>query len=233
MSQTLVIPRRFCGPPDSGNGGWTCGSLAQHLEGQVEVTLRRPPPLGRPLEITHLAEGLVLSDEGALVAEATLANLDLEQPQPVPASIAAEATKGYKGFEHHIFPTCFTCGPERAEHDGLRIFAGPVTGRPHTVADCWTPDASLSDTDGMVPEPIVWAALDCPSGWVHLGDGVVALLGRMTARLHSKVEAGVPYVVVAESAGAEGRKRYSRSALFTGEGEAVAVARATWIVVER
>lgn len=233
MSQVLIIPRRFCGPPDSGNGGWTCGSLAQHLEGQAEVTLRRPPPLDRPLEITLREDGLVLTDGGEVVAEARPADLDLEQPRPVSASVATEAAKGYKGFEHHIFPTCFTCGTQRAHNDGLRIFAGPVEGRPHTVADCWTPDASLADADGVVAEPIVWAALDCPSGWVHLGDGVVALLGRMSARLHERVEAGERYVVVAESAGADGRKRHSRSALFTSEGEAVAVARATWIVVDR
>ena len=24
----LIVPQRFCGPPDSGNGGWTAGALA-------------------------------------------------------------------------------------------------------------------------------------------------------------------------------------------------------------
>ncbi len=30
----LLVPARFCGPPVSGNGGWTCGAMAQLVHGQ-------------------------------------------------------------------------------------------------------------------------------------------------------------------------------------------------------
>ena len=52
----LTVPRRFCGPPGSGNGGYTAGLLAERVQGgtahavshapgcpAVEVTLRQPP----------------------------------------------------------------------------------------------------------------------------------------------------------------------------------------------
>ena len=41
---TMTIPRRFCGPPNSGNGGYVCGTLARCIPGAAEVTLRAPPP---------------------------------------------------------------------------------------------------------------------------------------------------------------------------------------------
>ena len=49
MRNQITIAKRFCGPPRSGNGGYVCGSLAAFVEGTAEVTLRRPPPLDRPL----------------------------------------------------------------------------------------------------------------------------------------------------------------------------------------
>ena len=42
MTGTLVIGSRFCGPPDSGNGGYVCGLIADYLGGPAEVTLRKP-----------------------------------------------------------------------------------------------------------------------------------------------------------------------------------------------
>ena len=38
--QTMTIPRRFRGPPNSGNGGYVCGMLARQIAGAAEVTLR-------------------------------------------------------------------------------------------------------------------------------------------------------------------------------------------------
>ena len=32
----------------------------------------------------------------------------------------------HAGLHDHRYPTCFVCGPERAQGDGLRIFTGPV-----------------------------------------------------------------------------------------------------------
>ena len=48
----ITFDRRFRGPLTSANGGFACGSLAAFVDaGEVEVTLRLPPPLGRPLQV--------------------------------------------------------------------------------------------------------------------------------------------------------------------------------------
>src|ERR1700755_3232526 len=71
-SDSLVIPPRFCGPPDIGNGGYVCGRIAAHLDGPVTVTLRRPPPLATPMAIERDGEASVRIHHGrTLIAEAT------------------------------------------------------------------------------------------------------------------------------------------------------------------
>jgi hypothetical protein len=47
MMAPLVIASRFCGLPDSGNGGYVCGFVAARLGGQAEITL--PARLSTPL----------------------------------------------------------------------------------------------------------------------------------------------------------------------------------------
>lgn len=50
------IDPRFTGPPGTANGGWTAGLMAGFLpvDGPVEVTLRKPPPIGRALDVLLL-----------------------------------------------------------------------------------------------------------------------------------------------------------------------------------
>ena len=55
----IAIDKRFCGPPNSGNGGYVCGLLAKHFPGSAEITLRAPPPLERELHIETCADGAV------------------------------------------------------------------------------------------------------------------------------------------------------------------------------
>src|SRR5215218_4317713 len=47
----IVIDRRFRGPDQSGNGGYTCGLVAGAMDGPAAVTLRLPPPLEVPLRV--------------------------------------------------------------------------------------------------------------------------------------------------------------------------------------
>ena len=42
----VAIEKRFCGPPKSANGGYVCGLLASYIDGDAEITLLAPPPLG-------------------------------------------------------------------------------------------------------------------------------------------------------------------------------------------
>jgi hypothetical protein len=219
----VIIPRRYNGPPDSANGGYTCGLVAGLLGGTAEVTLRRPPPLERELEVALELDGteVELRDGDAVVAEGRIVEWELEVPEPVSVEEAEAASRRYPGFEAHAYETCFTCGPAR--DDGLGVFAGPVEGRPGVVASPWTPTGEIS------PE-IVWAALDCPSGWAvddFQREGV--LLGRMAAHLLRLPRESEPHVVLGWRSGEDGRKRYAGSAVFTAGGQLVASARSTWI----
>ena len=223
----MIIPRRYNGPPDSANGGYTCGLVAGLLGGTAEVTLRRPPPLERELEVALELDGteVELRDGDSVVAEGRVVEWELEVPEPVSVEEAEAASRRYAGFEAHAYDTCFTCGPAR--DDGLGVYAGPVEGRPGVVASSWTPA-------GEVPPEIVWAALDCPSGWAvddFQREGV--LLGRMAAHLLRLPEEGEPHVVLGWRIGEDGRKRYAGSALFTKDGDLVASARSTWVVPAR
>ena len=79
----VIIEHRFHGPPDSGNGGYVCGLLAEALDGVVEVTLRQPPPLDVPLELTVENAAGALTRDGELIASARPGSLDLKVPEPL------------------------------------------------------------------------------------------------------------------------------------------------------
>ncbi len=232
MSEQVIIDQRFRGPPESGNGGYVCGVVAELIGGTAEVTLRRPPPLDRPLQVARLDNGgVALRDGETVIAEGAPASLEIDPRAPVSFTEAEEASRSFLGFRQHIFPTCLVCGPQRTEGDGLRIFPGPIPGR-DIVAAPWMPDASLAGEDSTVRPEFVWAALDCPSGWAVFGDpsqGRPAVLGRLAARLIAPIQPSERCVVVGWPLGEEGRKLYSGTALFSADGELRAVARATWV----
>ena len=101
----IVVRRRFRGPSESGHGGYTCGLIAAFIDGPAEVTLRRPPPLEREMEIRRLDGGCVAAYDGeTLIAEAQPATLEMSIPAPVSPAEAAIAREGYLGFHQHQFP---------------------------------------------------------------------------------------------------------------------------------
>src|SRR4051812_10820677 len=101
----ILIDRRFRGPNDSGNGGYSCGLFADGRE--AEVTLRLPPPLETPLRVEN---GSVLSGD-VLVAEVRPGRVELDPPPPVSwdDAVAAQAPD-----LDSPFPQCFVCGHARA-----------------------------------------------------------------------------------------------------------------------
>lgn len=227
---TVTIPRRFNGPPTSGHGGYSCGAVAELVDGVAEVTLRMPPPLDVAMSVERNGEHVRVVHAGAIVAEARPTHVDAaDVPPPVALDAAERASRGYPGFEGHAFPTCFACGPDRVPGDGLRIFPGPVEGT-DIVAASWTPSGDLGDP---VEDVFLWAALDCPSGWAVLArHRAVGVLGRMALVRVGDVRAGVPHVVTGwATAEPDGRKLFSGSAVFDHDGGVLAVARATWITI--
>ena len=142
MTDPLVIAPRFCGPPGIGNGGYVCGRLAAYLESPVTVTLLRPAPLGAPLAVEGDGGNSVRIHHGrTLIAEATSApgGPAREIPGLVSMAEAHAAAGGARYYADPVFPDCFVCGMGRRSGDGLRIFPGPLAGRPLWAAP-WTPD---------------------------------------------------------------------------------------------
>jgi hypothetical protein len=242
--QTMTIPRRFRGPPNSGNGGYVCGMLARQIAGAAEVTLRAPPPLETELDLVEVGTGVWEVRQGtATIAIGSAVTLDLSRLERATYAEAVEAAKRTPVKPHeHLLPMCFVCGPDRAPGDGLRLFAGPLL-RQHargTFAVPWTPDASLAAADGLVAPEFVWSALDCPTGYVAQHDPETGnfnvlpiLLGRLSVRIEGRPRPGERCVVTSWKTGSEGRRLIAEAALF-GEGEnPLAVGRAIWIVVDR
>lgn len=230
---TVHIARRFCGPPQSGNGGYVCGLLGRALGTTATVRLLSPPPLEVALQLAQDEHGVLRLVEGErAIAQAMPATLDLQAP-PAPTLAQAEAASArFVGRHSHPFPGCFVCGPERDEGDGLRLFPGRVDGI-DMVAAPWTPAANLADERGELNTEFVWSALDCTGffAFAPLPDGAPALLGELTARIDAPVRAGQPHVVAGWQLGAEGRKRWAGSVIYDAGGTVLAVARATWIVM--
>lgn len=229
---SFLVPARYCGPPESGNGGWVSGRLASLVDTDdaapaVAVRLSSPPPLDRPLVVQRSRGTVQLLDGGHLVARGTPA------PEPaidgIPGPISPiEARTASDRFDltgqRHPFPTCFVCGPLRAEGDGLRIFPGPVEGAPRpTTAAVWRPTESSVE--------LVWAALDCPGGWALGIDETPMVLGTMTARVLELPTVGDELVVLGWERGIEGRKHHCGTVLYAGS-RLLGHAEATWIAVD-
>ena len=251
IPEQLLVPRRFCGPPDSGNGGWTAGALATHLACDpddragswpaIEVSLRQPPPLDSPMLLSEDGGttsasfgGVVIATARCLPADAAVALSDVD---PVPHAEARAAESTYAGHTFHPFPTCFACGTGRQEGDGLRIFPGAVSG--DRVAATWRPDPSLAedfhayaDASARASVATTWAALDCVGGWAGDLTERLMVLGRMTTRIDALPVIGEDHVVVGERRGGEGRKTFTAATLHDSAGRVVASAEHVWIAVD-
>ena len=234
MADTLLIPRRFCGPASSGNGGYTCGALAAFLDGDTEVTLRGPPPLDRPMDVERSDNGVraLLGDQ--VIAEARPTAFTLQVPPPPSLEEATRASSGFPWREGHPYPRCFVCGTQRSPGDGLCIHPGAVEGR-NIAAAPFVPDPTLAGDDGRLRRDIVWAALDCPSWFGFQCTNAFTgemLLGRLATRIDALPRIGDRCICVGWSLGREGRKVHCASALYSADGELLASARATWIVLK-
>lgn len=239
-ASALTIPRRYCGPPSSGNGGWTAGALAARLApapGPVEVTLRMPPPLETELTVAagDSPDQVELRHGEGVVAAARRVDGRLDDvPAPTVAqALAAEAA--YPSLVSHPFASCFVCGTAREPGDGLRIFPGPVEQpdtEPPRSAATWTPDPGLAEDGDRVGTAVAWAALDCVGGWAADFGSRPMVLGRMTAVLDSLPRVGRRYVVVGQRGAVEGRKSHTTATLRAADGQVIGRASHVWITVD-
>jgi hypothetical protein len=249
---TFTVPTRFCGPPDSGNGGYTCGLLARELGGVVECTLRAPVPLEVPLLFERTPAGGVLRRGEKTIVEGSPTTMAVTPPAPVSLHAATEAMAASPALSpQHPFPTCFVCGPKRGMHDGLRIFpallgktAGVSSRPPNPSAPganapaqdlfvaAWVPDHEFGDSEHLLRAEFLWAAMDCPTGF-GAGFPTVGKLvtGRMAVQQLKSIRTGAGCVLMSWPLGVEGRKHFSAACLYQDE-ELRAVAKATWIRIE-
>jgi hypothetical protein len=230
--RTLAIERHLTGPRRAANGGFAAGTIARAVDADVvTVTLHRPARLGARLLVDDRPAGAVAVTDrrGQLVATARPGELDPTDPPPPPSPTDATLARAAHPFYgvRHALSTCVVCGPNRA--DGMHVTPGPVPGRPDLLAAPWTVQPNVA-THGAALFPAVWAALDCPSyPAAALRDGVVALLGTMTARVDRRPRVGETVVVWSWTREQVGRRYETSAAMVDARGDVVARADATWI----
>lgn len=235
MGEPIIVDRRFCGPPDAGNGGYVAGLLAERVGGGAEVTLRRPIPLEAPLGVRVEGAGAgarwILENGEGLIAEARAGQLAMDVPLR-PSYEEAEAARERGDGKPHPFPGCFVCGPHREEGDGLCIFPGTLPGQ-EGVACPWIPDDSIVGDDGRVAPAFLWAALDCPGGIaaMQIVPGA-AVLGRMSATIEHRPLPGERCVAVGWRIAQDGRKHEAGTAIFDEAGRLCGRSHQVWIVLK-
>jgi hypothetical protein len=244
MSKIIRIASRFNGPVASGNGGYSAGLAARFVrEGAVEATLRAAIPLNQTLRAHETTQGLDITTDDAVerILVMSLKPVELDTPDVKSPSLAAAevAAATFRGAADHVLPTCFVCGPARAEGDGLRIFPDWLkdpagVDNPNmfpVVAAPWRPTPDLIGANDRIAPEFLWAALDCPGAFAV--DKEPILLGRMSARIVERPRAERPIIAVAWSKGQERRKHFAGTALFSDTGDLLAFSEQTWIQVDR
>jgi hypothetical protein len=244
LTESLIIPARFRGPPNSGNGGYVAGAVAELFaagpDEAVEVTLRAPIPLDTPMRVERADDDhlrVVLGE--VLIVEAARTPLELAVPAPPSFDSALAARPQSPSFYHGVnplipggtgfHPICACCGADVPADEGLHVYAAPVPGF-DGVAAAWRPHPHLIGADGLLPTAIVWTALDCPGQFAYMARGIrTGLLGRMTGRILQPVRGDGDLVIIGWCLEIEGRKHFAGTALFDGDGALCAYARQTWI----
>jgi hypothetical protein len=238
--RALIVDPRYNGPVGWANGGYACGLIADAVgrelpdDRTIQVTLRRPVPLGAPLRVEQAVgePGGRVWHGDELVASAEPTALRSSLP-PVSPDIS---TARRAGDRHPGWPTdgpladCFVCSRRRP--DGLQVVAGPLDEPPTITATPFEPArcSTVIADDGLVRPEIIWAALDCPSFPVGaLLTGRICLLGTFSVRRNREIGLDVPLVVVGWVREQERRVSRTASAMLDAAGTVVAEARATWI----
>jgi len=241
VDDQVIIAPGFNGPRLSGNGGYVGGMLAQKFterfggDGTVEITLRAPVPIARPLRLVRDGDALAMRDGETLICEARAGSVTHLAPPPPPTDWSDVMRRGEHGGSpiETDYGHCLVCGRGRGVGDGLRVW-GTSGPRPGYSLSCYLPHANHADERGRIRPEFVWGTLDCPGAYAAQDDGDFrpALTGRMTARVIEPPRVGERCAVVGWRIGAEGRKLYSGTALYTEQGRLCAIGTCTWILLK-
>lgn len=235
----VSISPQFNGPDNSGNGGYVSGLIAGALTptgsgavgGPVTTRLRVPPPLGEELSWEHdFGEVRLVAGQDAVVGVSRPGSFQREPAPYVGAERVEQGRAAYPGFVHHPFDRCFTCGTARVDGDGLRLFTGPIGD--DLTAGPWHAAPAFAGPDGLLPGPIVWAALDCPGGWAADFTVQPMVLGEMTAEVLRPITPGETYHAVGHLHHRDGRKFFTDTALYTPTGDLLGRAEQIWIEID-
>ncbi len=205
--------------------------IATNLPFLPEITLRAPPPLNQSMQLLVKEDTATLVDGDTLIAEAKIADFQLNIPIPITFEQAIKAKIAVSAYESSPFQSCFVCGANRAEGDGLNIRSRTIGYQ--KVAAPWIPFASLGDENGRVKAEFIWAALDCPGAWAIQEETQFYLLGRMATKIEQSVKVGDKYVIMGWVIATEGRKTWTGTAIYDEEGNICAYAKGTWISVKQ
>jgi len=241
VDDSLIIPAGFNGPRLSGNGGYVAGLLAERYsnafggDGAVEITLRAPIPIETKMRLVREDAALMLRAGETLVCETRAGKVDHLDPPKPPSDWSEVMQQDAVGgcAEDSDFHWCLVCGRGRGVGDGLRVFGSHSAGGGASLS-CYVPHANHADGDGRIKPEFLWGTLDCPGAWAAQDpdDWRPALTGRMTAKVLDRPRVGERCAVVGWRIGAEGRKLYSGTALYTESGRLCAIGHCTWIVLK-
>jgi hypothetical protein len=246
---TLLVAKKFRGPPNSGNGGYVAGVIAHAMtdgvhnlpdKDAVEVTLRAPTPLDQTLTLVRANDSLTVRHGDTLIAEAKVVKLQMDVPTPAKWDEALAARDRSYSFPvgintlfdpplRGVHPICFCCGVELPPTAGAHVYSAPIEARGQ-VAAAWMPNECWADERGHIRPEIIWTALDCPGQMAWRAEGTkTGMLGRLTARIEKSVRVGERCVAIGWTMGNEGKKYFAGTALFNQANELCALAKAVWI----
>lgn len=203
----MILSRRFCGPPKTGNGGFTAGILVETVgTNAAEIRLLNPTPVETAITIEseNGQQGAIYNDSKKVLATLkSIASEDFpEYKLPVVPDLGdvIKISAFYPGFTTHPFPTCFVCGPKREVNDGMRIFVGPAPeqiGFENLMAGYWLPDRTVGSQDDFVRDAAIWGALDCPGGFsAVLDEPHLIVLSKIRGKIIERPKIGEDYTVM-------------------------------------
>jgi hypothetical protein len=192
------------------------------------VWFRSAIPLDVDLDVHTEGETTRVERDGTLVLESHPVD---RLTEPLGSVSAAEAIAGRDWAERMGFPDliapCYSCGTRDGTlrtHPG-RVGDGGIWAAPISYPE-WTA------TDGFVDPSHIWAVIDCAPGYpVAFGNPEprFAFTGWISVDVRAPVEPGRPAIVVATADPWDGRKRSARSALWTEDGDLIALSESLWI----